>query len=68
MWTDVTFSSHRLPICGANPLLHGEGHSPELYATWDNNHDDPRFQRHYQYADGTIAGFGPSNMSLIRKG
>ena len=27
--------------------------TPEFYATWDNNHDDPRFQRHYQYADGT---------------
>lgn len=27
--------------------------TPEFYATWDNNHDDPRFARHYQYADGT---------------
>lgn len=27
--------------------------TPEFYATWDNNHDDPRFQRHYQYDDGT---------------
>lgn len=27
--------------------------TPEFYHTWDNNHDDPRFQRHYQYADGT---------------
>ena len=27
--------------------------TPEFYATWDNNQDDPRFQRHYQYADGT---------------
>ncbi|ACU62633.1 RagB/SusD family nutrient uptake outer membrane protein [Chitinophaga pinensis] len=27
--------------------------TPEFYATWDNNHDDPRFSRHYQYADGT---------------
>lgn len=27
--------------------------TPEFYATWDNNHNDPRFQRHYQYADGT---------------
>ena len=25
--------------------------TPEFYATWDNT--DPRFQRHYQYADGT---------------
>eukprot|EP01132_Coremiostelium_polycephalum_P023313 gene23313-27734_t len=27
--------------------------SPEFYATWDGNHDDPRFSRKYQYADGT---------------
>ena len=27
--------------------------TPEFYHTWDNNHDDPRFHRHYQYADGT---------------
>lgn len=27
--------------------------TPEFYATWDNNHDDPRFHRHYQYSDGT---------------
>jgi hypothetical protein len=27
--------------------------TPEFYATWDGNHDDPRFQQHYQYADGT---------------
>jgi hypothetical protein len=27
--------------------------TPEFFATWDNNRDDPRFQRHYQYADGT---------------
>lgn len=27
--------------------------TPEFYATWEGNHDDPRFQRHYQYADGT---------------
>lgn len=26
---------------------------PEFYYTWDNNHDDPRFHRYYQYADGT---------------
>lgn len=26
---------------------------PEFYHTWDGNHDDPRFQRHYQYSDGT---------------
>lgn len=27
--------------------------TPEFYATWDNNHDDPRFSRHYRYDDGT---------------
>lgn len=27
--------------------------TPEFYATWDGNHDDPRFSRKYQYADGT---------------
>ncbi|WDF57900.1 RagB/SusD family nutrient uptake outer membrane protein [Flavobacterium sp. KACC 22758] len=27
--------------------------TPEFYATWDGNHDDPRFEQHYQYADGT---------------
>lgn len=27
--------------------------TPEFYASWDGNHDDPRFQRHYQYSDGT---------------
>jgi hypothetical protein len=27
--------------------------TPEFYASWDGNHDDPRFEQHYQYADGT---------------
>jgi starch-binding outer membrane protein, SusD/RagB family len=27
--------------------------TPEFYHTWDGNHDDPRFSRKYQYADGT---------------
>ncbi len=27
--------------------------TPEFYATWDGNQDDPRFEQHYQYADGT---------------
>lgn len=27
--------------------------TPEFFATWDGNHDDPRFQQKYQYADGT---------------
>jgi starch-binding outer membrane protein, SusD/RagB family len=27
--------------------------TPEYYATWDDNQDDPRFQQKYQYAGGT---------------
>ncbi|MFP9099248.1 RagB/SusD family nutrient uptake outer membrane protein [Flavobacterium sp. RHBU_24] len=27
--------------------------TPEFYAMWDGNHTDPRFNRKYQYADGT---------------
>lgn len=27
--------------------------TPEFYYSWNGNHDDPRFQRSYQYADGT---------------
>lgn len=27
--------------------------TPEFFATWNGNHDDPRFQQKYQYADGT---------------
>ena len=27
--------------------------TPEFYASWEGNHDDPRFQQHYQYSDGT---------------
>lgn len=27
--------------------------TPEFYATWDNNHEDPRFNQAYQYSDGT---------------
>jgi hypothetical protein len=27
--------------------------SPQFYSSWDGNHDDPRFSRKYQYADGT---------------
>lgn len=27
--------------------------TPEFYASWNGNHDDPRFEQHYQYADGT---------------
>lgn len=27
--------------------------TPEFYYSWNGNHDDPRFQRTYQYDDGT---------------
>jgi starch-binding outer membrane protein, SusD/RagB family len=27
--------------------------TPEFFHSWDGNQDDPRFQRKYQYADGT---------------
>lgn len=27
--------------------------TPEFYAMWEGNHNDPRFHRHYQYTDGT---------------
>lgn len=27
--------------------------TPEFYYSWNGNFDDPRFHRHYQYADGT---------------
>jgi hypothetical protein len=27
--------------------------TPEYYASWDNNQDDPRFKQKYQYDDGT---------------
>lgn len=29
------------------------GTTPEFYHSWDGNHEDPRFHRHYQYEDGT---------------
>lgn len=27
--------------------------TPEFYASWEGNHDDPRFHRYVQYSDGT---------------
>lgn len=39
-----------------SPLNRGTNAScitPEFYAMWEGNHDDPRFSRKYQYADGT---------------
>ena len=37
--------------------------TPEFYDTWDGNHDDPRFSRKYQYADGTwFTNDGPGSV------
>ncbi|MDV6166881.1 RagB/SusD family nutrient uptake outer membrane protein [Flavobacterium sp. DG1-102-2] len=40
-------------VSAGNRGTNGSCITPEFYASWDGNHDDPRFQRHYQYADGT---------------
>lgn len=40
----------------ASPVNRGTNGScttPEFYASWEGNHDDPRFSRKYQYSDGT---------------
>lgn len=37
----------------ANRGTNGSCTTPEFYASWDGNHDDPRFSRKYQYSDGT---------------
>ncbi|WP_316845956.1 RagB/SusD family nutrient uptake outer membrane protein [Pedobacter psychrodurus] len=37
--------------------------SPQFYASWDGNHDDPRFSQKYQYADGTwFTNDGPGSV------
>jgi hypothetical protein len=37
--------------------------SPEFFASWNGNHDDPRFSRKYQYADGTwFTNDGPGSV------
>ncbi|MHA7941619.1 RagB/SusD family nutrient uptake outer membrane protein [Formosa sp. 3Alg 14/1] len=36
-----------------NRGTNGSNVGPEFYKTWEGNHDDPRFHRYYQYADGT---------------
>lgn len=36
-----------------NRGTNGSCTTPEFYHSWDNNHDDPRFGRAYQYSDGT---------------
>ncbi|MGO4770379.1 RagB/SusD family nutrient uptake outer membrane protein [Flavobacterium sp. W22_SRS_FK3] len=40
-------------VSAANRGTNAACTTPEFYATWDGNHDDPRFHRTYQYADGT---------------
>ncbi len=40
-------------VSQGNRGTNGSCITPEFYASWDGNHDDPRFHRHYQYADGT---------------
>jgi hypothetical protein len=40
-------------VSPGNRGTNGSCITPEFYASWDGNHDDPRFERHYQYADGT---------------
>jgi hypothetical protein len=37
----------------SNRGTNGSCTTPEFYHSWDNNHDDPRFGRTYQYSDGT---------------
>lgn len=37
----------------ANRGTNGSCTTPEFYASWEGNHDDPRFSRKYQYGDGT---------------
>lgn len=37
----------------ANRGTNAASTTPEWYASWAGNHDDPRFSRKYQYADGT---------------
>ncbi|WP_330444263.1 RagB/SusD family nutrient uptake outer membrane protein [Flavobacterium sp. C4GT6] len=37
----------------ANRGTNGACTTPEFFASWDGNHDDPRFSRKYQYSDGT---------------
>jgi starch-binding outer membrane protein, SusD/RagB family len=40
-------------VSAANRGTNAACTTPEFYATWDNNHDDPRFNQAYQYTDGT---------------
>ncbi len=40
-------------VSKGNRGTNGSCITPEFYESWNGNHDDPRFQRKYQYADGT---------------
>lgn len=40
-------------VSSANRGTNGSCMTPEFYASWDGNHNDPRFHRYYQYSDGT---------------
>ena len=40
-------------VSPGNRGTNGSCMTPEFYASWNNNHDDPRFHRYYQYTDGT---------------
>ena len=40
-------------VSAANRGTNASCTTPEFYASWDGNHDDPRFHRTYQYSDGT---------------
>jgi len=40
-------------VSPGNRGTNGSCITPEFYASWDGNHNDPRFHRYYQYSDGT---------------
>lgn len=40
-------------VSPGNRGTNGSCMTPEFFASWNDNHDDPRFHRYYQYADGT---------------
>lgn len=40
-------------VSAANRGTNASCITPEFYASWNGNHDDPRFHRYVQYSDGT---------------
>lgn len=40
-------------VSAANRGTNASCLTPEFYASWEGNHDDPRFHRYVQYGDGT---------------